>query len=172
MRRDVMIVEMTMAEQQQCLRHDDNSGSRLTALSPVMPNGAPRSIKIVEGGSCPDTRYEEKLQEKEAKNKALEGALQDYGYNVTTLPIIIGQSGSHYHTTSYALAKIGIEHGPASKVMSKLYEYSVLTFHKILTSRRVLEREKTHKTRQNRPGLGIFLPLWAMAYGHSSGLPP
>jgi len=65
--------------------------------------------------------------------------------------IIIGQSGSQYHTTSYALAKIGIEHGPASKVMSKLHEHSVLTFHKILTSRRVLEREKTDKTRQNRP---------------------
>jgi len=28
-----MIVEMTAAEQQQYLRHDDNSGSRLTPLS-------------------------------------------------------------------------------------------------------------------------------------------
>jgi len=58
-----MIVEMTAAEQQQYLRHDDNSGSRLTPLTPVMPNGNPRSIKILEGGYCPDTRYEEKLQE-------------------------------------------------------------------------------------------------------------
>ena len=49
------------------------------------------------------------------------------------------------------LSKIGIEHGPASKVMSKLHEHSVLTFHKILTSRRVLEREKSDKSRQNRP---------------------
>ncbi len=55
------------------------------------------------------------------------------------------------HSTSDALAKIGVEHGPASKVMSKLHEHSVLTFHKILTSRRVLERDKTHKCRQNRP---------------------
>ena len=58
---------------------------------------------------------------------------------------------SQYHTTSDALAKIGIEHGPASKVMSRLHEHSVLTFHKILTSRRVLEREKSDKSRQNRP---------------------
>jgi len=151
MRPDMMIVEMTAAEQQQYLRHDDNSGSRLTPLTPVMPNGNPRSIKIVEGGYCPDTRYEEKLQEKEAQHKALKEALKDYGYNVTTLPIIIGQSGSQYHTTSDALAKIGIEHGPASKVMSKLHEHSVLKFHKILTSRRKLEREKTDKNRQNRP---------------------
>ncbi len=53
--------------------------------------------------------------------------------------------------TSEALAQIGIEHGPASKVMSKLHEHSVLTFHKILTSSRNLEREKTDKNRQNRP---------------------
>ena len=77
--------------------------------------------------------------------------LEDYGHNVTTLPIIIGQSGSQYHTTFHAVAKIGIEHGHASKVISKLHAHSVLTFHKILTSRRVLEREKTDKTRQNRP---------------------
>ncbi len=142
---------MTTAEQQQYLRHDDNSGSRLTPLTPVMPNGNPRSVQIVEGGYCPDTGYEEKLQEKEAQHTALEEALEDYGHNVITLPIIIGQSGSKYHTTFHALAKIGIEHGPASKVMSKLHAHSVLTFHKILTSRRVLEREKTDKTRQNRP---------------------
>ena len=109
-----------------------------------MPNGNPRSIQIVEGGYCPDTRYEE-------QHKALEEALEDYGHNVTTLPIIIGQSGSQYHTTFHAVAKIGIEHGHASKVISKLHAHSVLTFHKILTYRRVLEREKTDKTRQNRP---------------------
>ena len=127
MRPDMMTVEMTAAEQQQYLRHDDNSGYRLTPLTPVMPNGNPRSIKIVERGDCPDTRYEEKLQEKEAQHKALEGALKDFGYNVTMLPTIIGQSGSPYHTTSDALAKIGLEHGTASKAVSKLHEHSVLT---------------------------------------------
>ncbi len=151
-----------------------------------MPNGNPRSIKTLEGGHCSDTRYayEEKLQlqEKGAQHKALEEALKDYGYNVSTLPIIIGQFGSQYYTTSDALAKPGriyhgIEHGATSKVMSKLHEHSVLTFHKILTSRRVLEKENTDKSTQNRPdppssSVGSFLSLWAMAYGHSSRLPP
>ncbi len=109
MRPDMMIVEMTMAERQQYLRHYDNSGSRLTPLTPVMPNGNPRSITIVEGG-CPDTRYEAKLQEKEAQHEAMEGAFKDYKHNVTTPPILVGQSGSQYHTTSYAPAKIVIEH--------------------------------------------------------------
>ena len=105
MRPDMMIVEMTTAEQQY-LHYDDNSGSRLTPLTPAMPTGNPRSIKIVEGGYCPDTRYGEKLQEKEARHEALEEAFKDYKYKVTTLPVIIGQSGSQHHTTSYALAKI------------------------------------------------------------------
>ena len=62
----------------------------------------------------------------------------------------------HNFTTSDTLAKIGIEHGPASKVMSKLHEHSVLTFHKILTSRRVLEREKSDKTGHIRLRFKIF----------------
>ena len=45
-----------------------------------------------------------------------------------------------------------------------------------MTSRRVLEREKTDKRRQSRPdpdlGFRVSLSRWAMAYGHSSGLPP
>ncbi len=37
-----------------------------------------------------------------AQYKALDEALKDYDYNVITLPIIIGQSGSQYHTSSDA----------------------------------------------------------------------
>ena len=76
MRPDMIIVEMTTTEQQQYLRHDDKSGSRTTPLTSMMPSGNPRSIKIVEGGYCSDTRYEEKLQEKGAQHKALAGSSQ------------------------------------------------------------------------------------------------
>ena len=151
MRSDMMIVERTTADQQQSLRHDDNSGSRFTSLATVMPNGIPRSIRIVEGGYCSDKRYEDKLQEKGAQHKALDQALKDYSYNVTTLPIIIAQSGSQYHATSDALTKVRIQHGPTSKVTSKLHEHFVLTLHKILTFRKLLEREMTDQSRQNRP---------------------
>ena len=90
----------------------------------------------------------------------MEEALKDYGYNVTTLPIIIGQSGSQYHTTSDALAKIGVEHGPASKVMSKLHEHYVLTFHKILISRKGEDRQ----TGTQQAGSEFYFPLglWPM----------
>lgn len=65
------------------LRHDNTSGSRLTLLTPVMPNRHPRSINIVEGGNCPDTRYEEQVQEKAARHQALDEALRTV---VTMLP--------------------------------------------------------------------------------------
>ena len=45
MRPDVMIEEMTTAEQQQYLHYDDNSGSRLTPLTPMMPRAKLRKHK-------------------------------------------------------------------------------------------------------------------------------
>ena len=104
-----------------------------------MPNGKARRIWIVEGGYCSDTRYEEKLEEKEAQHTALEVALKEYGYDVTVLPIILGVSGSIYKTTKHALGQLGIEHGPANKLMRKLHEHAIITLGKIVRSRRALE---------------------------------
>ena len=154
MRPDLMIVEMTTAEQRICLLHNDVSGEDLQALSSRMPNGSARRIWIVEGGYCSDTRYTDKLQEKEAQHQALQAALQEYGYNVTTLPIILGVSGSHYHTTTDALKQIGIEHTQADSLMLKLHEHAVTTLHTIVMSRRVLQRGSQHGQRthsRNRP---------------------
>lgn len=85
----------------------------------------------------------DKLQETGAQQIGiLEDALKDYRYEVTTLKIIIRQFGSN-QTTSDARGKIGIERGsgPAGKGPDPRCpncKQSVLTFHKILTSRRVL----------------------------------
>ena len=72
-----------------------------------------------------------------------------------------------------ALARIGMEHGLASKVRSKLHEHSVLTFHKILTSWRISRMEKTDENIQNSPDppLSIFYvsrphPVYIHACGY------
>lgn len=52
------------------------------------------------------------------RSQALQAALQDYGYDVTTLPIIMGVSGSHYHPTTHALKQIGIEHTQQTRYCS------------------------------------------------------
>ncbi len=57
---------------------------------------------------CPDLRYENELQKKEAQHAALDGAVKNCGteYNVITLPVIVGQYESQNHTTSYALEDV------------------------------------------------------------------
>lgn len=52
---------MLMAEHQQYLRHDDWWTDNTSMMS----------IKIVEGGDCPDTKYEGEMQEKEAQQKTV-----------------------------------------------------------------------------------------------------
>ena len=54
----------------------------------MMPDGNSRSMKIVERGYCPDTRYEE-LQEKEAQHEEL--WIQGYptAYNSRTIRFIV-----------------------------------------------------------------------------------
>ena len=114
-----------------------------------MPNGTARRIWIVEGGYCSDTRYQEKLKDKEAQHQALQEALEDYGYKVAVLPVILGFSGSHFHTTTHAFKQLGIEHSAATTLMLKLHEHAITSLHNIVVSRRVLERSS--QNRQNRP---------------------
>ena len=149
MRPDLMIVEMTASEQHMYLQHDDTIGERLRSLTPYMPDGKARRIWIVEGGYCSDTRYEEKLKEKEAQHQALQQALEDYGYKVAVLPVILGFSGSHFHTTTHAFKQLGIEHSAMATLMRKLHEHAVTSLHNIVVSRRVLERSS--QSGHNRP---------------------
>ena len=66
--------------------HTAGMANLITLITTHMPNGKARRIWIVEGGYCSDTRYEEKLEEKEAQHTALEVALKEYGCDVTVLP--------------------------------------------------------------------------------------
>ena len=89
MRPDMMIVQMTAAEQQTYIPHDDTTGTAMPTLTARLHNGRARRIWIVEDGYCSDTRYEDKLKEKEGQHQALQTALEDHGYQVSTLPIIL-----------------------------------------------------------------------------------
>ena len=104
MRPDMMIVEMTAREQNQYVPHGATAAAGMPKISAHTPNGKERRIWIVEAGYCSDTRYEEKLQEKEDQHIALQTALKNYRYSVITLPVILGVSGSIFHTTKHALA--------------------------------------------------------------------
>ena len=97
----------------------------------------PDRIWVREGGYCSDTQHEEKLQEKEGQHQGLQTALEDHGYQVSTIPIILGVSGSHFHTTTQAFKQIGLSHYAAKTLLLKLHEHSITCLHSIVTSRRV-----------------------------------
>lgn len=96
MRPDIMKVEMTEAEQHLYLHQKASSARTPSDLPAHMPGGRARKITIVEVGYCSDTRYLEKLQQKQEQHSALETALKTYGYEVTVLTYILGFYGSLY----------------------------------------------------------------------------
>ena len=71
-------------------------------------------------------------------------------HGITVLPIILGVSGSIYKTTKHALGQLGIEHGPANKLMRKLHEHAIVTLGKIVRSRRALEGKTNKGHKRNR----------------------
>lgn len=103
----------------------------------------------MEGGYCSDTQYEEKLEEKEAQHTALEAALKEYGYDVTVLPSFLVYL-VQFTRQQNALGQLGIEHGPANKLMRKLHEHAIITLGKFVRSRRALEGNRTEGHKRNR----------------------
>jgi hypothetical protein len=147
MRPNMMIAEMTTAEQQQYLRHDDHSESRLTALTPVMPNGNPRSKRVSK----------EDIALMQDTGKSMGGLwMQCYhtAYNHSTIWVIISHYVLCFSKDCYITCRC------KQSYVQNCMKTLCVTFHKILTSRRVLEREKTHKPRQNRRDrLSLPFPL-------------
>ena len=139
MRPDLMVVDITAAEQQLYIPHDDMNGTTMPTLTARLHNGTAGRIWIVEGGYCSDTRYEKKLKEKEGQHQALQTALEGHGYQVSVLPII-RVSGSHFHSTTDAFKHLGIGHDAINTLMLKLHEDSTTCLHNIVTPRGVLER--------------------------------
>lgn len=84
-RPDILIVEMTAAEQVQ--------KQYTEPLPPILPHSSARKVWLVEGGYCADTKYEEKLAEKQQQHQRLQGMLQMYGYTIILLPIKLGYIG-------------------------------------------------------------------------------
>ena len=117
---------------------------------------------------CSDTRYEDKLNDKEGQHQALQTAWEDHSYQMSTLPIILGVSGSHFPSTTDAFKQLGIGHDAINTLMLKLHEHSITCLHNIVTSRRVLER--TESGQEIAPLKAKFTPFSAMLTPDSLGV--
>ena len=136
-----MLIEMTDEERTKYLPHNSDTGQALASLTSHMPSGRARKIHIVEVGYCNDTRYLEKLQQKEEQHLALKAALENYGYEVKVLTYILGFYGSTYKSNQTTLRTLGIEQAAANKICirRKVHEHSIICAHHIHKARRFLE---------------------------------
>ena len=111
LRLDIMITDITPGETLSCKpsrkrgRHGGQHNHHITTTT----NGRARKVWIVEVGYCSDTRYLDKLSEKTPQHRQLQSLLME-GFNVTCLPIILGNFGAIYSTTESSLLQLGISH--------------------------------------------------------------
>ena len=100
-----------------------------------------------------DTRYVEKLHEKQQQHQGLEASLRAYGYDVSVLPIVLG----FYGTISISAVKVahtlGIERKGAIKLLLALHMHAITTLHAAVRLRRKLEvrfqNRGSHRNRLN-----------------------
>ena len=160
MRPDLVMIEMTTAEQRTYLSHNNVSGLDLQAAPSHMPNGSARRIWIVEADTAQTPDTQTSFRRKKPSTKPYKLHCKDMA---TTLPIILGVSGSQYHITTDGLQQIGIEHTQADSLMLKLHEHAVTALHNIVILRRVLKRGPQHGRRtqnRNRPLRGHWLSFY------------
>lgn len=147
MRPDIMTVEITPNDYQQYKLQPN-----MHQLSPNMPNGAARKVLIVEGRYSSDTRYIDKLHEKQQQHQRLQASLTAYGYNLTVLPITLGFYGTVSNSTVEAVRTLGIERGRVNKLLLAPHTHAITTLQATGTLRRKLEDcFKNRTSHSNRP---------------------
>ena len=132
MRSDMMEVEMTI-QSSILTYHDDVTGTTMPTLTARLHNATAQRIWIVQGGYCSDTRCD-KLNGKEGRHQAIQTALEDHGYRISTLPITLGGSGSHFYTTTDAFKQLGAGRNAMNTLISKLelLKHVIMCLHNIL----------------------------------------
>ena len=85
-------------------------------MSNAQYDGQVRKVKIVEGGYCTDTRYLEKLHQKQTQRATLNSALRTAGYEVHIFTYILGVFGSTYDSNMDTMRALGIEDKAANRL--------------------------------------------------------
>ena len=99
MRPDLMVINtrnQTAATLHACKKQGQH-GRRREMLSAGHP-AHPVKVMIVEAGYTSETRYAQKLQEKRTQHGKLQRVLSRVGFEVSTLPVILGTTGEVFNT--------------------------------------------------------------------------
>ena len=95
---------------------------------------------ILEVGYTNETRYEEKLQEKEQQHSTLIKLLEASGFEAVLCPIILGTIGGIFHSSKKALLELGVPRAAVEKLDQKLHVHSINSMHAIIKLRRLKEQ--------------------------------
>ena len=113
-----------------------------SVIDPRLGCGRQRKIWIVEGGCCVDTRYAEKVAEKNKQHEKLVDMLKMYGYDVHLRPMPLGYTGSNYNCNLSMLQDLGLERTVAQGVLRKLHMRAITSPHNII--KRYLENSSRY----------------------------
>lgn len=104
--------------------------------------------KIVEGGYSTDTRYLEKLHQKQTQHATLNSALRTAEYKVHIFTYILGVFGSTYHSNMDTTRALGIEDKAANRLSRQIHELTMKCANNLNRSRRFVEDSRSHHKRK------------------------
>ncbi len=157
-----MMVELQEHEQsiyQRAASSTTHSVLPSSVIDPRLGSGRQRKIWIVEGGYCADTRYAEKMAEKNEQHEKLVDVLKMYGYDVLLRPMPLGYAGTIYNCNLSMLQDLGQQRTVAKGVLKKLHMHAITSLHNIIKERRYLENNGRYalQARGNRRNNGAGL---------------
>ena len=126
-----------------------------SVIDPRLGRGRQRKIWI---GYCADTRYAEKVAEKNEQHEKLVDMLKMYGYDVQLRPMPLGYAGTIYNCNLSMLQDLGLQRTVAKGVLKKLHTHAILCLHNIIKERRYLKNNGRYalqargNRRNNRAG--------------------
>ena len=163
-RPDILLVEVTHAEQTiyatqgtHELLPDTISDSTVQAArvdhsgqAQIHSQSRQRKVWLLEGGYTPDTRHQEKIEEKRQQHKTLLNALEIQGYRTQLLILTFGVGGTIYKRTQDYLEDTGVGPVEMKKLLKDIHLQSVEYLHNIVVQRRQLDsealRHQTHRS--------------------------
>ena len=100
-----------------------------------------RKVWVLEGGYTSDTRYLDKIREKEEQHKTLLEALRLQGFDTRLGILAFGVGGTIFKTTQDALRDVGVMPTEMKKLLASINTHSVECLHNIVIQRRQLDSQ-------------------------------
>ena len=117
------------------------------------PPTRPCRAFVIEVGYASETRYADKVQEKNQQHARLKDLLEAEGFEGVIQPIILGTSGGIFLSQGLALNELGVSKARQEKLCRKLHIHSIQTMHCLIQLRRQKEAklQMVHKARRKKP---------------------